>query len=143
MVKIIENEEKADEDWANAENVSVKGENEDVMKQRIPKSYRTKFFDAVHESIIEYFNEIYKTHKHDMGEFLNAVDVVIDDLVIVHDELIPRFPDKYNIFQYFVLEYHRITYDILNRIVNGPMEGGSILSLLKWTRGYYDNMSGR
>lgn len=113
------------------------------MKERKIKAYRIKYFDVLRESIVEDFNELYRINKNDLMEFLNGVDIVINDLVLVYDELVPRFPKRYNIFQFFVLEYHRITYDILNRIVKGPMEGGNILSLLKWTRGYYDNMSGR
>ena len=137
IVKIIETEEKEDEKAASESIHQADG------TERVIKAYRIKYFDVLRVAISDYFNSLYLQYKDDLVSFLSGVDVVMDDLVLIYDELVPRFPRRYNIFQFFVLEYHRIIYEVLNRVVQGQMEGGAILQLLKWVRDYYDNMSGR
>ncbi|KAJ3212200.1 SNARE-binding exocyst subunit S6, partial [Clydaea vesicula] len=148
MVKIIELEEKADEEAALMENslfseISENPAEADLIKPRTIKSYRIKFFDVLREGIVSHFKKLYEGNKSNLQSFLDGVDVVVDDLILVFDELAPCFPSRYNIFQFFVLEYHRIVYEMINKFISGSMEGGAILKLLKWVRDYYQNMSGR
>ncbi|KAI9352595.1 exocyst complex component Sec6-domain-containing protein [Obelidium mucronatum] len=140
LVKIIETEEKADELASIAEATTPQ---ELLESARTIKSYRIKFFDVLRDAINAHVNQMYQAQMIDFSELPLAIDAVIDDLIVVHDELNPRFPKKYNIFQFFVLEYHRSIYDMVENIIAGPMEAGSILILLKLVRDYYYNMNGR
>ncbi|KAG0195733.1 SNARE-binding exocyst subunit S6, partial [Mortierella sp. GBA30] len=75
-------------------------------------------------------------------ECLDATDFVFPDLALVYDDLVPRSPSNYKIFPFFVLEYHRHVYELVNKIVISPdLDGGRILHLLRWVREYYANMN--
>ncbi|KAJ3331376.1 SNARE-binding exocyst subunit S6 [Blyttiomyces sp. JEL0837] len=142
LVKIIETEEKADEQSAMVGVDGFTGDQE-VLDSRNVKSYRIRFFDILRDGISKQIADLYELHKTDLSSLLQSLESIIDDLTLIHDELEPRFPKKYNIFQFFVLEYHRSIYDLVNAIISGPVEAGAILMLLKWVRDYYASMSGR
>ncbi|KAJ3089212.1 SNARE-binding exocyst subunit S6 [Quaeritorhiza haematococci] len=145
MIKIIEVEERLDEEAALAETALVDPTLPTTNKAppRQIKSYRIKFFDVLREAIQRHLAQWTTAPKGEMPKLLQSAEVVVDDLILVYDELVPCFPRRYNIFQFFVLEYHRMIYETVNKVVGGPMEGGAILALLKWVRDYYDSMSGR
>ncbi|KAJ3129089.1 SNARE-binding exocyst subunit S6 [Nowakowskiella sp. JEL0407] len=139
LVKIIETEEKADELISLQE---VNDENYSTHPRSI-KGYRIKFFDIVRHSIESQIEDVYVQFKSNQQILLKELDVVVDDLVVVHDELVPLFPKRYNIFQFFVLELHRSVHGVMVKLLNGHIEPASILMLLKWVRDYYGNMSKR
>ncbi|KAJ3150536.1 SNARE-binding exocyst subunit S6 [Irineochytrium annulatum] len=154
LVKIIETEERADELMSLAEYAGAGGDGgngeadgeqggAEVEQPRQMKGYRIKFIDVLREVIGKQVRELYELHQADLPVLLSATDLIVDDLILVHDELEPRFPKKYNIFQFFVLEYHRCIYDMVNLIISGNMEAGAILMLLKWVREYYSSMNMR
>ncbi|KAI8813830.1 exocyst complex component Sec6-domain-containing protein [Cladochytrium replicatum] len=135
LVKIIEMEERADE-------IAALLEVGDSCSRPI-KSYRIKFFDVIREGISEQMANIYNDFKGDVPKLMWGMDKAVDDLVVIHDELVPVFAKRYNIFQFFVLQCHRNVYEVVNRMIHGPMDAGAILRFLKWARDYYSNMSGR
>ncbi|KAI9193098.1 exocyst complex component Sec6-domain-containing protein [Polychytrium aggregatum] len=145
IVKIIETEERADEEESvkEAQEHDSVDPNDELVPKRHIKSYRIKCIDVLREEIGIRVEELLTNNRSDLTKLLAGCDGFIDDLVVIHDDLEPCFPKRYNIFQFFVLEYHRNIYDLLNKVVSGPMEGGAILKLLKWVRDYYDSMSGR
>ncbi|KAJ3190257.1 SNARE-binding exocyst subunit S6 [Gaertneriomyces sp. JEL0708] len=145
MIKVIETEEKADE-LASLQEVGTESadpDSPDAVRPRSIKSYRIKFFDTLRGVIVEEIQGVYSKHKDNLSGLLSHFDAVIDDLIIVHDELIPKFPKRYNIFHFYVLEYHRAIYDTLVKVTATPMDAGSILTLLAWVREYYESMSSR
>ncbi|KAJ3103186.1 SNARE-binding exocyst subunit S6 [Phlyctochytrium planicorne] len=142
VVKIIETEEQADE-YASVMEAEQAEDDEEHDPIRLVKGYRIKFFDVLREAIGKQVKDLYNEHANDLPKLLQAADLIIDDLILIHDELEPRFPKKYNIFQFFVLEYHRSIYDMVNLIISRPMEAGAILLLLKWVRDYYSSVNGR
>ncbi|KAJ3211678.1 SNARE-binding exocyst subunit S6 [Dinochytrium kinnereticum] len=143
LVKIIETEEQADEYASMMEADNPDAEENDEDQIRAVKGYRIKFFDVVREAIGKQVKLMYEQNSGDLPKLLQTAELIIDDLILIHDELEPRFPRKYNIFQFFVLEYHRSIYDMVNMIISRPMEAGAILLLLKWVRDYYSSMNGR
>ncbi|RKP00177.1 hypothetical protein CXG81DRAFT_13545 [Caulochytrium protostelioides] len=148
VVHIIEVEERLDE--AAAQQPTDDGLLDDAtsaiaarLRPRQVKGYRIRYFDGIHETIVSHVETIFAEHLGDLEGLLAEVDGMVENLVTIHDDLIPRFPKRYNIFHYFVLEYHRQIHGILNRLVNDTLETGSILKLLKWVTAYYDNMQNR
>jgi exocyst complex component 3 len=141
LVKIIEMEEHAD-----SEAISVEFKEEDLITSFEPrkiKAYRIKYFDILREEIGKTFMELYDQHRTQVDRFLGGIDQLLDNLETVSDELVPCFPRRYNIFQFFVLEHHRTIYDYLTRMVSFRLDGGAILFILKWVREYYGKMSGK
>ncbi|KAI9249758.1 exocyst complex component Sec6-domain-containing protein [Phascolomyces articulosus] len=153
LAKIIELEEKADEKalaakQAQTSHQDLQGKGGWRLAEGNPrtiKSCRVEFFEQLHQSLRERFEEElapYRDNEDWMGA-LDATDFIFNDLELVFDEIVPKFPKKYKIFPYFVLEYHRHTYDFLNHMVNQDLDAGTILRLLRFVRDYYSTMSTR
>ncbi|KAF8982865.1 SNARE-binding exocyst subunit S6 [Entomortierella lignicola] len=147
LIKIIESEENAD-----AKAVTTKTERRTSRQPlggkkadkppRVVKSLRSKFFDVLHDEVSRKFKILLEKVDKEPIECLEATDFVIPDLALVYDDLDPRAPSNYRIFPFFVLEYHRHVYELVNRVVNLPdLDGGLILHLLRWVREYYANMN--
>ncbi|KAG0270820.1 SNARE-binding exocyst subunit S6, partial [Linnemannia gamsii] len=147
LIKIIESEEAAD-----AKGVSTKterrasrqglGSNKSDKPPREAKSFRSKFFDVLHDEVSRKFNILMERVDKEPIECLEAIDFVFPDLALVYDDLVPRSPSNYKIFPFFVLEYHRHVYELANKIVSSPeLDGGRILHLLRWVREYYASMN--
>ncbi|CAO3646915.1 unnamed protein product [Cunninghamella echinulata] len=172
LIKIIECEEKADEKALEARQAQATHQdlqqrnetsaallnnknNNNVVKDqkwrlaegnpRTIKAYRVEFFEQVHQSILERFEHELQPYREsdDWIGALDATDFIFDDLELIFDQIVPKFPKKYKIFPYFVLEYHRHAYDMLNHMVDQELDAGSILRILRFVRDYYSTMSTR
>lgn len=152
LVKIIETEEHADEKALAARH--AQSSHQDVAAEgtkwrlaegspRTIKSYRVEFHERLRESLQERFDAHYAEFRESedwIGAF-EATDFIFNELDIVFDEIVPLFPKKYKIFPWFVLEYHRHLYELLNHIVNQDMDAATILRLMRFVRDYYTTMS--
>ncbi|KAI8377011.1 exocyst complex component Sec6-domain-containing protein [Blakeslea trispora] len=155
LVKIIECEEAADEKalaakQAQSNHQDLQGNNHKKWRlaegnPRTIKSYRVEFFEQLHQSLREHFDRVFQPYREqeDWQSALDATEFIFDDLELVFHEIVPKFPKKYKIFPYFVLEYHRHTYDLLNRLIAQDLDAGTILRLLRFVRDYYTTMSTR
>jgi exocyst complex component 3 len=101
----------------------------------------TKFFEVIRTSIARQFRNIQETNADDLPSILGGFDALIQELIEVSDDLVTLFPARYNIFQYFVLEYHRNIYSHVNHVITSVTDAGAILLLLKWARDYYHGLS--
>jgi hypothetical protein len=142
LVKIIEIEEKADEAISMASEV-YSNEAYDYLRGRQIKGYRIKYFDLLRDRINEELKKMFLDQQKDLPMVLKAFDSIIDTLIVVHDDVAPLFPRRYNIFHFFVLEYHRAIYHMINNMTETEIEPAHILVLIKWVRDYYDGMSAR
>jgi exocyst complex component 3 len=88
-------------------------------------------------------NRMYTENNKDLPLVLKALDSIVDVLITVHDDLTPLFPQRYNIFHFYVLEYHRAIYDMINGLTEGDIDPPTILVLTKWVQDYYTTMSAR
>lgn len=112
--------------------------------QKSIDSARAAFFDAVHASISLRFSNLLVEHKKEVPKLLStAMEAVVTDLTLVFDSLVMLFPKKYKIFPFYVLEYHRHVYDMLNKIIADNVETASILLLLRWAKDYYIEMEAK
>ncbi|OBZ82131.1 Exocyst complex component sec6 [Choanephora cucurbitarum] len=155
LIKIIECEEAADEKalaakQAQSNHQDLQGDNHKKWRlaegnPRTIKSYRVEFFEQLHQSLREHFDQVFSPYREqeDWQSALDATEFIFDDLELVFHEIVPKFPKKYKIFPYFVLEYHRHTYDLLNQLVTQDLDAGTILRLLRFVRDYYTTMSTR
>lgn len=144
LIKIIEVEEKLDEALSMQDfGTSTSAEMNDVLRGRTIRSFRIKFFDIIREQINQEVRKIYNDQEKEMIPVLEEFNTIIDKLIFIHDEVTPIFPRRYNIFHFYVLEYHRSIYNILNTMTEGEMEPASLLTLIKWVREYYDNVNSR
>ncbi|KAG2180069.1 hypothetical protein INT43_003856 [Umbelopsis isabellina] len=153
LVKIIEVEEHADEKALAARHAQTSHQDMTTAEgtkwrlaegsPRTIKSYRVEFHERLRESLQERFEEHYAEFKEN-GDWVGAFDssdFIFNELDIVFDEIVPLFPKKYKIFPWFVLEYHRHLYELLNHTVNEDMDAKTILRLMRFVRDYYTTMS--
>ncbi|KAL0088422.1 exocyst complex component Sec6-domain-containing protein [Phycomyces blakesleeanus] len=153
LVKIIECEEHADEKALAAQQAQTSHQDMQGHKKwrlaegnpRTIKSYRVEFFEQIHQSIVERFEDELAPYREngDWSGALDITDFIFNDLELVFDHVVPKFPKKYKIFPHFVLEYHRHTYELLNGMVDQDLDAGTILRLLRFVRDYYATMSTR
>ncbi|KAI8073404.1 exocyst complex component Sec6-domain-containing protein [Gilbertella persicaria] len=153
LIKIIECEEAADEKALAAKQAQFNHQDLQGHKKwrlaegnpRTIKSYRVEFFEQLHQSLQDRFEQVFLPYKEqeDWSSALDATEFIFDELELVYDEIVPKFPKKYKIFPYFVLEYHRHTYDLLNQMVQQDLDAGTMLRLLRFVRDYYTTMSTR
>ncbi|CAG8613834.1 9265_t:CDS:2 [Dentiscutata heterogama] len=147
VVKIIETEEKADERATAAEHARYS--HQDLATKfksiqaspRVIRSYRSQFQDKLHDSISELFESFYNELRDDPMRLLDEIEFIYGHLELVYQEIVPRFPAKYNIFSVFVLAYHRHVYNIFDKIVKSDPDAGTILRLIRWVRQYYKKMN--
>eukprot|EP00842_Homolaphlyctis_polyrhiza_P005725 jgi/Hompol1/6153/HPOL_002608-RA len=145
LVKIIESEERSDELAAMEEDDDCGNTNDyaSLSRTHAVKGYRIKFFDILREAIQEEIRILYDGNRNNIPEFLSAAEGVVDTLIVVHDDVTPLFPKRYNIFHFFVLEYHRAIYETIRKLSDGDLDPATILQLIKWVRDYYNSMSAR
>ncbi|CAG8472560.1 9914_t:CDS:2 [Diversispora eburnea] len=147
IVKVIEAEEKADERATRAEqarysysDLATKFKSIQTSP-RVIRSYRSQFQDKLQDSISELFEDFHETFKDEPMKLLEKVDFIYNDLGMVYQEIVPRFPKRYNIFSVFVLAYHRHLYNIFDKMVKSDPDAGTILRLIRWVRQYYKRMN--
>lgn len=154
LIKIIECEETADDKALAARQAQSNHQDLQGLKKkwrlaegnpRTIKSYRVEFYEQLHQSLREHFEEEFAPFKEteDWQGALDSTDFIFNELELVYDQIVPKFPKKYKIFPYFVLEYHRHTYDFLNQMEHQDLDAGTILRLLRFVRDYYTTMSTR
>ncbi|CAG8646818.1 1778_t:CDS:2 [Acaulospora morrowiae] len=147
LIKVIEAEERADERATAAEHARHSHQDLAVKfksiqtSPRVIKSFRSQFQDKLQDSISELFDNFYAEFGDDTMKLLDAADFIYDDLNVVYQEIVPRFPKKYSIFSVYVLAYHRHLYNIFDKIINSDPDARTILRLIRWVRQYYKKMN--
>lgn len=155
MLKIIEIEELEDEKSFETQQTMGYGNSRPPMMKhqssalqlsdsvRTIKNYRSHLFNILHDTISEIFARKFGDDIDDIQTVLEEARFVYEDLSVVCDDLVPRFPPQYKIFPFFVLQYHKNIYDLINRISKNSLETRDILSLTSWIREYYKTMEDR
>jgi hypothetical protein len=142
LVKIIEVEEKTDEQIQRRLTAEeFIGEKMDHLRGRQIKNYRVKYFDCLRENITGAITKISIDEKKELEYVLAAFEPIIDDLKLVKNEFVPLYPKRYNIFHFYVLEYHRSIYDMIDQLTSSTLESSAILFLTKWVKDYYQTMA--
>jgi exocyst complex component 3 len=140
IVKIIEAEEAADakalEMWMNEQPEP----DPDPANGPLPKAWKEQLFTTLRNYVSEQFDNWQERFREEPFAALEETDFIMDDLSLAFDILVPRFPKKYKIFQFFTLTYHQQLAAHLERIASMDLDAGQILRLLRWTREYYANM---
>ncbi|KAI3634554.1 hypothetical protein MIR68_007465 [Amoeboaphelidium protococcarum] len=115
----------------------------EAILSRSIKNYRSQLLNSILESIQIHYRRMIPS-EDSVADALENSHFIFNDLALVFDEVAVRFPPKYKIFPFYVLQYHKLTYDLLNRLTQrGDMETKDILLVLGWVRDYYKVMNDR
>ncbi|KAJ1651146.1 SNARE-binding exocyst subunit S6 [Dispira simplex] len=71
-----------------------------------------------------------------LASFGDLTENMVHNLALVRNHIAPCFPPDYNIFPFFVRRFHEAVYKHTQRLLQGPVDGGIILDLLRVSQDY-------
>lgn len=77
----------------------------------------------------------------DLSSALEALSFWQEDLLLVRNELVPKFPPAMNILDFFILTYHRNIHAVLAPGLAGKLGPADILFVIGWARTYHEEMA--
>lgn len=108
---------------------------------RIIKHYRSKFTKNITESIKASFEEAMKVDEHDSGAFVeNLNGWMLKDLIRIEDDVVPCFPQNWDIHSLYIREYHKALNDSLKKIVASKPAPMVLLTIHAWLKEHKKNM---
>lgn len=135
VLRIIEREERADIQVLDPAAI-VK-----VDTSRRPKRYKEKAFNRLIESIDNRFESVAVDDKEHVEIFLDRCSqFILEDLSTVKNEFVPCFPERYNIFMFYVQEYSDHMEHILTQLSYEELGSSQIIAIINWLRKYADTM---
>ncbi|KIJ65127.1 hypothetical protein HYDPIDRAFT_88792 [Hydnomerulius pinastri MD-312] len=107
---------------------------------RIIKHYRSKITKAISDSIKAAFSEAYERHERDPGAFLDSLGWIYQDLIRIESDVVPCFPPSYEMYTFYIKEYHKNLNAILGQLVAAEPEASILLHLHAWLKEYKKSM---
>ncbi|OAX43205.1 exocyst complex component Sec6 [Rhizopogon vinicolor AM-OR11-026] len=107
---------------------------------RILKHYRSKAMKAMSDSIKDDFDEAYTQHERDPRAFLDGLGWIYQDLIRIESDVVLCFPPSYEIYAFYIKEYHRALNATLQRLVDSEPEASVLLDLHAWIKDYKKSM---
>ena len=107
---------------------------------RVIKNYRHKMLDAMTGAIRRAYERHLEATKEDTLEFIEGLGWIYKDVIRIHDDVVPLFPEDYEIEKYLVKAYHKALNDTLVKVVSSAPEAKVLLELHAWIKEYRQNM---
>lgn len=107
---------------------------------RVIKNYRHKLLDIISASIKDAFKQAMDKAQGDYLSFIEKLGWIYQDLLRIESDVVPLFPEDYEIFPYYVKNYHKTLDDSLQKIVNAAPEAGVLLRMHAWVKEYRSSM---
>jgi hypothetical protein len=107
---------------------------------RVFKHYRSKFLKAVAETIKDKYDEAYLRDQNNPTAFLDNLGWVYQDLIVIERDVVACFPQDWDIYSYFVREYHKSLNATIQRLLASEPDANAILTLHAWLKEYKSSM---
>jgi exocyst complex component 3 len=104
------------------------------------KHYHSKLQKCIVESIEAKFADAYEREGENPVAFLENSVWMYQDLIRIEEEVAPCFPPDYEIYNYYVREYHKALNAMLNKIMQTDPEASVLLVMHGWIKEYKKNM---
>lgn len=131
VVQVLEQEEKADKDWAVTEGAAPGGPRPRRLKQR--------WREAVEEAAEASLPERAEFTAGELDGYLSRLRArVVEDLGAANRNVVSIYPEEFQAFQVYVQSYHQAVARQLEAITDNQMEITDIYSLLDWLHNIYD-----
>ncbi|KAG8933913.1 SNARE-binding exocyst subunit S6 [Tulasnella sp. 418] len=111
-----------------------------LAQARKIKHYRSTIIDKIRESINETFEAAYERDKLNPTAMLENIGWMWQDIIRIKKDVVPLFPEDYNILSLYIKHYHKTLDSILRRIVDGAPEAAFLLALHAWLKEYRESM---
>ena len=142
IAKIIEAEEQADE---KSRAVRLAQETFGKYTSRLkaikgdphtPRDFLKQFNENMDETIKAMFEHYVDSKGEDLIGMLEGLDWMYADLVLIRDELLPRVPPSWNLFERYVGVYHNMVCELLKNIMASEPDAATLLKLYGWIKQY-------
>lgn len=122
---------------------------------RMQEANRSRFFEILEVQVSALYASFDGDKLARFDEVLEGISFYSEDLMIVRDELAPRFPPQLGLLDFFLLAHHRNIHSVLNRMLNRKtsttqkqssspqLTAGQILAILGWVKSYHDCLEGQ
>lgn len=107
---------------------------------RVIKHYTSKIRKGISESIQATFDEAFASNGSNPATFLANLDWVYQDLIHIETDVVPCFPADWNIYNYYVKEYHKALNAMMKKIVASEPEASVLLALNQTIKDYKKKM---
>ncbi|EJD07303.1 exocyst complex component Sec6 [Fomitiporia mediterranea MF3/22] len=108
---------------------------------RVIKHYRSKLTKNVTDSIKASFEEAYRADEEDPAAFVeNLNGWMYKDLVRIENDVVPCFPQSWDIHSLYIREYHKALNDSLKKIVASKPDPPVLLIIHGWLKEHKKNM---
>ncbi|KIJ20662.1 hypothetical protein PAXINDRAFT_106320 [Paxillus involutus ATCC 200175] len=107
---------------------------------RIIKHYRSKIMKTISDSIKSAFDDAFQRYERDPGGFLDNLGWIYQDLIRIESDVVPCFPPNYEMYAFYVKEYHKTLNVTLGRLVAAEPEASILLHLHAWLKEYKKSM---
>ncbi|CDZ97660.1 Exocyst complex subunit SEC6 [Phaffia rhodozyma] len=104
------------------------------------KHYRQKLLATLRQSISNSFDEAFKQASDDPSTFIENLGWVYQDLIRIESDVVSCFPPDYNIYAFFVKQYHINLDARLRTIVASAPDASVLLQLHAWVKEYKVSM---
>ncbi|EFA80516.1 exocyst complex subunit 3 [Heterostelium album PN500] len=113
--------------------------------------YGDTFIKVLHESIASRFEPLFLTCHKDLVATLKEVNAMVDELNVIMDQVSECYPPSYDMFNFFVKQYHSKFYSLFESFSNlieigvktSSQEPAHILMLIEWVMKEYPIQLGR
>ncbi|GAA5821962.1 hypothetical protein JCM10212_004088 [Sporobolomyces blumeae] len=108
---------------------------------RTIKHYRSKVLEQIREGCRTDIEKSYRRAGEDGVRWLEELEWIYDDLDLVKNQLVDKFPEDWKIEQVYVKGYHKALYDFLATYVKTSPDAGTLLRLSQFTKEYKSTMT--
>jgi hypothetical protein len=148
LLKVIEVEGKEDQKAVALKLLRRMGGHSDAASKfrsmqgnaRVIKNYRHKLLDTISTSIKRSFTEAIEREQGDHLAFLENLSWIYKDILRIESDVVPLFPEDYEIYAFYVKAYHKFLNESLQQIVNQAPEASVLLRMHAWIKEYRSNM---
>jgi len=105
------------------------------------KNYRLNMMKNISESVRQKFEEEYAKDRDNPAAFLDNLGWIYKDIIRIEDDIVPCFPPDNDIYNFYIKEYHKGLYEILNRLMADEPEARVLLQLRGWVKEYKKSMN--
>ncbi|KAH9951185.1 exocyst complex component sec6 [Amylocystis lapponica] len=107
---------------------------------RIIKYYPSKIRKCISESIQASFDQAYTHFENNPNGFIDDLGWIYQDLIRIESDVVPGFPPSYEIWSFYVREYHKTLNATLVKLLNAEPEASVLLTLHAWIKEYKKSM---
>ena len=107
---------------------------------RVFKHYRSKVMKAISETIKDKFEAAYLQDEKNPTAFFDNLGWLYQDLIVIERDVVACFPQDWDIYSYFVREYHKALNSTIQRLVASEPDANALLTLYAWLKEYKSSM---